>query len=83
MNVPFIVIAQTLVVEKASKCLDFTVTVIFVQIIVCTLCYEWPSQWLFWFHEFIWATITCLLSESLCMRMETKEIPLAINDLLE
>lgn len=83
LNVPLVVVSQSLIVEKANKCLDFTVTVIFIRLMVVWLNFEWPGQWGFWMHEVLWATITCLLSEALCMKLESREIPLAINDLLE
>lgn len=70
-------------VEKANKCLDFIVTVVIVRVAVMSLTYEFPTQLSFWFHEVIWTTVTCLLAEFLCMKFETREIPLAINDLLE
>jgi Integral membrane protein S linking to the trans Golgi network len=63
--------------------LDFTVTVIIIRIIIVWTSWHWPSQWSFWVNEIVWAIVTCLLAETLCMKMETREIPLKINDLLE
>ena len=80
---PLVVISQSAIVEKANKCLDFTVTVVIIRILVVWYNWEFPAQFWFWVHEICWATMTCLLSEALCMKMEAKEIPLAINDLLE
>jgi len=81
--VPLVVVSQSFIVEKASKCLDFTVTVILIRILVVWVLWEFPSHFWFWAHEVVWAAVTCLLSEALCMKMESREIPLAINDLLE
>ena len=78
-----VVFSLSYVVEKASKCLDFTATIVFIKISVMTMIYEFPTQKSFWVHEIVWTTVTCLLAEFLCMKFETREIPLAINDLLE
>jgi len=44
----------------------------------------WPGwQFSFWLNYVVWATVTILLCESLCMKLETQEIKLTINDLLE
>ena len=36
-----------------------------------------------WFINTVIVTVTCLLSEMLCMKMETQEIKLSVNDLIE
>lgn len=76
-------IAQPVVVEKASKCLDYTATVCILRIVSFCFLSQFPTQFWFWVNEVAWATVTCLLSEYLCMKSESKEIPLKINELLE
>ena len=75
--------AQTWIVEKANKCLDFTVTISVLRVAQIWFFYEFPWQRGFWVNEVLWATVACLLAEALCMRAESKEIPLKINELLE
>ena len=73
INVPFVVLCQALIVEKASKCLDFTVTILFVHF-ACMWLYDggYPGwQFSFWVQQIAWATATCLLAEALCMKLET------------
>jgi len=84
LNLPFVVIWQSVIVEKASKCLDFTVTILFIHFFIMWIYEGWPGwQFSFWLNYVIWATVTVLLCESLCMKLETQEIKLTINDLLE
>ena len=83
LSIPFVVLACTQVVEKASKCLDFTVTVSIVHLAVMSWAHGFPWAWAWWGYELLFATATCLLAEHACMRMEGQEIPLKINELLE
>ena len=83
LNIPFAVLAHAIIVEKARKCLDFTVTIVIIHTVVIWLAYEWPSQLGYWLNQVLWVTVTCLLSESLCMKLETQEIKLSINDLID
>lgn len=85
MNIVSVVIAQAKIVEKANKCLDFTLTIVFYHLLAMWLSgYGLPGFALGW-----WAinagivTATCLLSEMLCMKLETQEIKLSVNDLIE
>ena len=83
VNVPLSVLAHAFVVEKARKCLDFTATIVIIHIFLVWILWGWPREYTFWFHQFLWLAVTCLLSESLCMKLETQEIKLSINDLLD
>lgn len=74
-----------MIVEKANKCLDFTLTIVFYHFIAMWLSgYGLPGFTMGW-----WAintgivTAQCLLSEMLCMKLETQEIKLTVNDLIE
>ena len=85
LNVIPTVLWQAALVEKASKCLDFTVTITVVHW-VCMLCYDGGTpgwQFSYWLHIVAWSTVTCLLAEALCMKLETAEIKLTINDLID
>ena len=80
------VIAEAHIVEKAIKCLDFTLTVVFFHLIAMSCTYGFPG----WNHLFDWwvvnaciVTAQCVLSEFLCMKLETQEIKLTVDDLIE
>ena len=85
MNIVFVVIWQALIVEKANKCLDFTLTIVFYHLIGMWLTgFGLPGfaiNW--WLINTVIVTLTCLLSEMLCMKLETQEIKLSVNDLIE
>ena len=70
LNIPVVVIANAHIVEKAIKCLDFTLTVVFFHIIAMSFTYGFPG----WNHLFDWwmvnaiiVTVQIVLSERLCM----------------
>ena len=83
LNLPLSVLAHAMIVEKARKCLDFTVTLAIIHTVVVWMFWEWPGQYSFWLNQVLWVTFTCVLSESLCMKLETQEIKLSINDLID
>ena len=84
LNFPLVVILESMIVEKANKCLDFTCTFLFFHLFLMTLYDGWPDwSFTFWFNTIIWAIVTVLACESICMKLETQEIKLNINDLLE
>ena len=74
LNIPLIVIANAHIVEKAIKCLDYTLTVVLFHIIAMTFTYGFPG----WSHLFDWwminaciVTAEIVISERLCMKLET------------
>ena len=85
LNIPFVVLAEAAIVEKAIKCLDYTLTIVLYQLVFMWLLYGFPG----WTHLNWWlingaiVTVTCLLSEMLCMKLETAEIKLSVDDLIE
>ncbi|KAF4720155.1 Integral membrane protein of the Golgi, variant 2 [Perkinsus olseni] len=74
---PLMSIVLTSIVERAKKCLDFVVTYH-----IWHLTSTWiqmgriPSYFSWWLWPIAAATITVLLSEYLCMQLETREISL-------
>ena len=87
LNIGFVVLAEAHIVEKAIKCLDFTLTIVFFHLIIMSCTYGFPS---FSAHLFDWwllnaAIVTgqCVFSEMLCMKLETAEIKLTVDDLIE
>ena len=74
LNIPLVVIAEAHIVEKAIKCLDFTLTIIFWHLLAMTITYGFPG----WTYLFDWwlvnaciVTAHCVFSEMLCMKLET------------
>ena len=85
LNIGFVVFAEAHIVEKAIKCLDFTLTVVFFHLIAMSCTYGFPG----WNHLFDWwlvnaciVTAQCVFSEMLCMKLETQEIKLTVDDLI-
>ena len=85
INIIFVVLAEAAIVEKAIKCLDFTLTIVFFHIILMWINYGFPgwSQLNWWLINAAIVTVTCLLAEVLCMKLETQEITLSVDDLIE
>lgn len=85
LNIIFWVVANACIVEKAKKCLDFTITVFVVHLFVMCPMYGIPSfsplSW--WCIHIALITVSTLISEAVCMKLESQEIKLSINELLE
>ena len=86
LNIPLVVIAEAHIVEKAIKCLDYTLTIVFFHLIIMTATYGFPG----WSHLFDWwlinagiVTAQCVFSEMLCMKLETQEIKLTVDDIIK
>ena len=77
------VVANAFIVEKAKKVLDFTLTVFFYHLIFTWISYGLPNFYFWWIVQAQLITTTVVLSEMLCMKIETSEIKLSINDILE
>ena len=85
VNIPLVVIAEAHIVEKAVKCLDFTLTVVFFHLIIMTCTYGFPG----WNRKFDWwminaciVTTQVVFAEMLCMKLETAEIKLTVDDII-
>ena len=65
-----------IIVERARKCLDFSVTAHCVHLFCCVLYDGWPSSWEWWVVNAMSLIVMSLLGEYLCMRNEMREIPL-------
>ena len=68
------VVAEAHIVEKAIKCLDYTLTIVFWHLIAMTFMVGFPG----WTNIFDWwlinaaiVTTQCVFSEMLCMKLET------------
>ncbi|CEG42086.1 Integral membrane protein involved in transport between the late Golgi and endosome [Plasmopara halstedii] len=62
-------------VERAKKCLDFGVTLYFLDFLAQCFYSEFPKMWDWWLLHFLAASVTIVLGEYLCSRRELEEIP--------
>ena len=65
-----------LVVQRAVKCLDHTVTVYIVHFVLCLLYKGFPLYWEWWVMMLMCVAITALLGEYVCYQVESRDIPL-------
>ena len=64
-----------LIVERAKKCLDFTVTMYIIHLFICLIYGGLPSSIAWWVVNGIGAATMAVLGEWLCIRRELREIP--------
>jgi hypothetical protein len=64
------------VVERAKKCLDFTVTSHVLHLCACTAYDGFPGTWEWWVITTMNIVVMAMLGEYLCMRREMRDIPL-------
>uniref|UniRef100_A0A1I8A4W2 Protein SYS1 homolog n=1 Tax=Steinernema glaseri TaxID=37863 RepID=A0A1I8A4W2_9BILA len=76
--------ALSVVVQRAKQCLDFVCTIHFWHLLA-VICYAraFPTQISWWLLQLICIVISTVLGEYLCMRVETREIPLSTNPRME
>ncbi|KAG9409769.1 Integral membrane protein of the Golgi [Aphanomyces cochlioides] len=65
-----------LIVERAKKCLDFGVTLFFIDFVACCCYGGFPSTWSWWIVHLLSMAITIVLGEYLCSLRELEEIPM-------
>mmetsp|Transcript_1328 Transcript_1328/g.1362 ORF Transcript_1328/g.1362 Transcript_1328/m.1362 type:complete len:116 (+) Transcript_1328:257-604(+) len=83
INIIFVVIAEAYLVEKANRCLDFSLTIFFLHLLLTWGVNKFPWQLNWWLWQAAIVTITTLLSEFVCLRLETAEIKISINHIIE
>ena len=71
------------IIEKANKVLDFATTVFLFHLILTWMIYSFPSSLNWWFFHALIVTVTVLGSEYVCMKLETAEIKLSVNHIIE
>ena len=67
---------MSIIVERAKKCVDFTFTLFFIHIIICTMYIKFPLEWQWWVVEIISSVTMATIGEYLCARNELEDIPL-------
>jgi hypothetical protein len=83
LNICFVIMAEAYIVEKANRCLDFSLTIFILHIFISTIVYRFPSSFNWWLAHGIIVTITILASEFVCLKLETAEIKLSIGHIVE
>lgn len=69
-------LTSLLIVQRAAKCLDHTITLYVVHFFICVFYKGFPVYWEWWLIMFISVAITATLGEYVCYRVESREIPL-------
>eukprot|EP00871_Galdieria_phlegrea_P001531 jgi/Galph1/2379/GphlegSOOS_G1057.1 len=68
------------IVQRAKRCLDFSVTMYLIHFIFCTLFYGFPYSWSWWSFLLFGIAVSAALGEWLCMRKELQAIILPMNE---
>jgi hypothetical protein len=68
-----------LIVEKSKKCLDFSVTLFVIHVILCSI-YSGglPSTWDWWIVHVMGMIMMVVMGEYFCSKRELSEIPLLV-----
>ena len=83
LNIPLYILALAHIVEKANKCLDFTVTTFFLHLLATWVhCGRFPWALSWWLWHAILTTVTVVTGELLCMKLETAEIKLDFGHII-
>jgi len=64
------------IVERARKCVDFTFTLYFTHVVLCTLYDGFPLSWEWWVVNVFGSVAMASLGEFLCAQREMEDIPL-------
>ena len=70
-NIIFVIIANAFIVEKANKCLDFTLTIFIFHVAAVWIYnqkFPWSLEW--WLTNAAIIFVTTILAEWTCMRIE-------------
>ena len=71
INILFVIAAEAFIVEKANKCLDYTLTIFIIHLVsVWIYNAKFPTSLEWWMIHAGIITITTLLAELTCMRLE-------------
>ena len=79
-NIIFVIVAQAFIIEKANKCLDYTLTIFIIHVvIVCFYTGRFPFSLEWWLSNFAIILVTVVLAEFVLMRIEQQEIKLSFD----
>ncbi|OIW17135.1 hypothetical protein TanjilG_27289 [Lupinus angustifolius] len=63
-------------IERAKKCLDFSATLYIIHLFICIVYGGWPSSITWWIVNGTGIAVMALLAEYLCIKRESREIPI-------
>jgi len=63
-------------IERAKKCLDFSATLYIIHLFICILYGGWPYSITWWVVNGTSLALMALLGEWLCVKRESRDIPL-------
>jgi len=66
------------IVEKSKKCLDFSVTLFLIHILICSIYGGFPLTWDWWIIHILGMIVMVVLGEYLCSKRELSDIPLLV-----
>lgn len=66
------------IVEKSKKCLDFSVTLFLIHIILCSVYGGFPATWDWWIVHILGMIMMVVLGEYFCSKRELSDIPLLV-----
>ena len=66
----------TIIVEKSKKCLDFSVTLFLLHLILCTYYRGIPHKMDWWIVHVMGTIVMVVVGEYFCSRREMEDIPL-------
>jgi hypothetical protein len=70
------------VVERSKKCVDFTVTLYLIHVVLCWMySQQFPLAWEWWVMNVISSVLMASLGEYLCSKHELEDIPLYSSSL--
>jgi len=63
------------IVERSKKCVDFTFTLFFIHVVICSCFYQFPLVWEWWMVQVVSSVVMATLGEYMCARQELQDIP--------
>ncbi|CAG9315207.1 unnamed protein product [Blepharisma stoltei] len=75
-----LIISIVLIVERASKCLDFGSTILILHVVCVTFYEGFPTNLIWWGLNLVAFFVIVIVSEFLCIKIEQKEISLTWID---
>jgi hypothetical protein len=76
VSLPFMCCAIVYVVERTHKVLDFGLTVYFFHFVLVSIYSGVPFNLVWWITNGVFASLTVILSEYVCLKIEQQEITL-------
>lgn len=76
ISLPFICCAIVYIVERTHKVLDFCLTIYILHLILVSFYSGIPHNLIWWISNGVFASVTVLLSEYICLKIEQQEITL-------